>query len=186
VASVAGGAASAATGDKFENGATTAAFGYLFNQVMTDRGKAAIASQQNFYSKLNPQAAGTNSDLTYQMGVSAQAGASAIGVSIEAGIAVPSSFGYTCMYAQFCGVAGPQLVGSAGVSYSVGDGLPASGVSTAKGATWFGGTGLIGAGQLTVNDANQVQGVRGSGKLQVGAGAGVGVVDCVQKTWCSK
>ncbi len=121
---------------------------------------------------------------TAQIGISGNIGASVIGLAGEMGVAVPSTGDDVCFYAQGCGVAGPQLVAACGVSYSVGQGLPSSGISTAKGVTWFGGSGLVGSGQISVSESGQGQLTRGGVRGQVGAGAGVGFVDCTQRMWC--
>jgi RHS repeat-associated protein len=133
---------------------------------------------------MKPKPSGSPAGTTLQIGLSGNLGAAVIGLAGEVGLATTPQFDDACFYAQFCGVAGPQLVAACGISYSVGDGFPSSGVSTSKGVTWFGGAGLVGAGQVTVNDSTQMQGTRGGTRGQFGGGAGVGYVDCVQKTWC--
>jgi RHS repeat-associated protein len=125
-------------------------------------------------------------DVNFQMGLSGNLGAAVMGVGGEVGVATSSRLDDMCVYVQACGVAGPQLVASCGVSYSAGEGLPASGVSTSKGLTWFGGAGVVGAGQVTVNDSGQFQGSRGGVRGQVGAGAGAGYIECTQKMWCAR
>jgi len=153
-------------------------------QVMTPRGHSPLSP--SFYGKLNPQAQGANADMTYQVGLSCNLGAAVMGISLEAGLATNSRLDDMCFYVQFCGVAGPQMVASGGPSYSAGDGLPTSGFSTAKGVTYFGGTGLVGAAQMTVSDSGQAQFARGGVRGQFGAGAGAGYVDCGQKMMCMK
>lgn len=102
---------------------------------------------------MRPPVTGSAVDTTFQVGLSGNLGGPVIGVAGEIGAAFNSRGDDFCVYIQGCGVAGPQIVASCGVSYSVGAGLPSSGVSTSQGATWFGGAGLMGAGQISINDA---------------------------------
>ncbi len=159
-ATVAGGTISVIGGGKFENGAMTAAFGYLFNQMASK----------------NP--------VTVQAGISGQIGAWVIGGAAELGIAIPSTRDDICVYAQACGVGGPQFVAAGGLSTSIGLGLPTSGLSSAQGLTWFGGNGAFGSGQLTVNQDSQAQIGRGVARFGVGVGAGAGYIQCRQATAC--
>lgn len=49
MATVAGGLASVAGGGKFDDGATTAAFGYLFNEMLTDKQGRSFKSRGRYY-----------------------------------------------------------------------------------------------------------------------------------------
>jgi len=129
---------------------------------------------------------GKESPMTVQLGVSGQVGAAVMGAAIEVGIAAPTTLDDVCIYVQACAVAGPQYALSAGGAVSLGQGLPSTGTQGSKGVTWFGGTGAFGSIQVTANADGQVQGTRGVVKGGVGAGAGVGYVECGQATACIK
>lgn len=196
IVSVVGGTASVIGGGKFSNGAVQAGFGYLLNQLSRTREpmrginfgadrEAAIRYRDAFYSKLNPgMKFGELPVMTLQMGVGGQAGAWMIGVAAEFGIAAPTSLDDVCVYAQACAVAGPQLVLSGSGAVGLGQGAPSTGVQKSRGGTWFGGSGYFGGAQVTVNDDAQVSASRGVVRGGVGAGAGVGYVECQQATMC--
>ncbi len=91
----------------------------------------------------------------YRCGSLSLVGAAVIGLAGEVGLATAPQFDDACFYDSSAGVAGPRLVAACGII------LGRRWISFErclcfKGVTWFGGAGLVGAGQIPAErlDAN--------------------------------
>ncbi len=194
IAAVTGGTASVLGGGKFANGAMTGAEGYLFNQIQKQHQEYIPAGAEAFKNAvlqafgLQDYATGASlPPFTLQLGGSGQIGAWALGFYGEAGVAISIPFDNACVYGNVAAIYGPQIVLAAGPVVTFAQGAPASSNWVEyRGATYFGGEGLLGNLTVTqtVDGDAAISRSKTSGRLLFGQGAGAGYINGTQKTVC--
>jgi RHS repeat-associated protein len=106
-----------------------------------------------------------------------------VGLGADAGFVFDTA-GNTCVYSNVCYTVGPGASAGLGIVTSVGSGLASCGTTDYKGATWTGGSGLVGSGgALAGSDGS---GQIGRGLAGVGGGASATYQQCRQVLVCRK
>lgn len=155
---VVGGVTAELGGGKFENGAVTGAFGYLFNDLAHEKKKSTV---------INGYVGAGGSVMVGPMYLSADSGFSV------------DTDGTACITSNLCSGVGWNSIpgGSLGIVTGGGPGRLSSGEQTSKGA-------YVGPHQATYSDGNVQYGRALLSPLNVGGGAGY--ISCTTTSICNK